>query len=139
MRAILTQSGVHFLMVPRTVFLVSFLPAHSCISGEGTIVTHMTQIYSACCQTWYAVRLVYWDYILPSLLWKITESHYLSMYTFGITKPLSNTVLPPLHGSLSYKIVILLFFLNLPGFTHTDEEGSDKLKNFCNMFYTHVC
>lgn len=104
-RVILTHSGVHSLMMPRTVFLVSFLPLHSCISGEGTIVTRMTQVYSTCCQTQCAVRFVYWDYILPGLLWKITESLYFSMYTIGINKPLSNTVLPPLHDSLSYKIL----------------------------------
>lgn len=105
-RVILTQSGLHSLMVPRTVFLVSFLPLHSCISGEGNIVTHMTQVYSACSQTQHAVRFVYWNYILPGLLWKITESLSFSMYTFGINKPLSNTVLPPLPDSLSYKILL---------------------------------
>lgn len=119
-------------------FLVSFLPLHSCISGEGTIVTDMTQVYSTCCQTQCAVRFVYWDYILSGLLWKITESLYFSMYTFGFNKPLSNTVLPPLHDSCHIKFSCLTLFSEPTWFYPHRWGRLRQAENFCNMFYTHL-
>lgn len=68
MRFNLTHTGVNSLMVPRTMVLAFFLPADCCVSDERAVVVHMTQVYSAHCQTWSAVRLVYWLSVLSGLL-----------------------------------------------------------------------
>lgn len=118
----------------RYVYFVSVLPAHSRVSDGQAIVIHVTQGYSACCQTWCAVRFVYWFYVLPGLLQEITESRYFTTYTSRINKPLSNKVLLPLRDSLSDKNPHgLLSFLKLTGFTRTDEVDPDNLTHFCNM------